>query len=417
MSHIRALTSVDFPAAASIAANAYPGFKVDSPKDLQRLAERLQAVHEEDPLSTVHGLFREGDLQGIMILYDFEMNFRQTMLPTGGVGQVAVHLAHKKEHVAKEMIQFFTGHYRDRGVPLLALYPFRPDFYRAMGFGYGTKMNRYRLDPASLPRGPSKAGVRYLDEGDKQAIVDCYHRFTARTHGMMAKTEREARRLFSYDELRLIGYEQDGHLMAYMTFVFQRTDSFNVNDILVKEFVYENRRGMFELLTFLHSQADQIRFVIIETQDDDFHYLLRDPRSHPNRIFDQVYHESNQQGVGLMYRVVDVPELVEKLAGRPISHTSQALDLGLTITDSLLPENAGSYSLRFQDGRLGFLTNGRPEVEITLDISDFSSLIMGCVDLSALHQYGLAEVSDVSYLPALDKVFGVQHKPVCISRF
>lgn len=35
---------------------------------------------------------------------------------------------------------FYLRHYRERGTPLTALYPFRPDFYRSMGFGFGTKV-------------------------------------------------------------------------------------------------------------------------------------------------------------------------------------------------------------------------------------------------------------------------------------
>jgi predicted acetyltransferase len=138
MSEIRALTPDEFEPLARIFSEAYPGFKITTEEERKQFAERALKLHEEDPTAQFHGLFRDGELQGIMCFYDFSMNFLQARIPAGGVGQVAVALLHKKEHVAKEMMGYFLRHYRNQGAPLAALYPFRPDFYRKMGFGYGT---------------------------------------------------------------------------------------------------------------------------------------------------------------------------------------------------------------------------------------------------------------------------------------
>ena len=86
-----------------------------------------------------------------MRLFDFRMTLHETAVSIGGVGGVAVDLAHKKQKVARDMILFFLRHYREKGAALTTLHPFRPDFYRQMGFGHGTKMNQYRVKPASLP--------------------------------------------------------------------------------------------------------------------------------------------------------------------------------------------------------------------------------------------------------------------------
>ena len=103
------------------------------------------------------------------------------------------------------------------------------------------------------------------------------------------------------------------------------------------------------MLTFLHTQADQIRHVIVNTQDEYFHYLLLDPRNNSQRLIPDVYHESNTQGVGLMYRVIDVPGMFDLLHERNFG--GQTCTLELNIVDSFLPENAGSTLLRFEEGR------------------------------------------------------------------
>jgi predicted acetyltransferase len=420
MSEIRILSSNDFDALARIFADAYPGLKIISDEDRQRFKQRILKLHEEEPAVHFHGLFRSGQLLGIMGFYDFTMNFLQARVPVGGVGQVAVALPHKKEHVAKEMMLYFLRYYRQRGVPLVALYPFRPDFYRQMGFGYGTKMNQYRLKPAALPKGPSKAHVRYLADDDRQMLADCYHRFASQTHGMMDKSEREVRRLFENPQHRLVGYEKDGQIRGYLVFTWEHGEDFITNDIHVKEFIYEAREALSELLAFLQTQADQVRHVYVTTQDEDFHHLLLDPRNDSGRLIPDVYHETNTQGVGLMYRVVDVPRIFDHLSGRDFGTPefgAQSWTLKLTIADSFLPENAGSLLLGFEHGQVRQPTVNVPNVEISLDIADFSSLLVGTVSFQSLFRYGLADISDAACVETISRIFAVDQKPVCTTGF
>ena len=415
MTEIRALSSEDFDPAARVFADAYPGFKIATEEERKRFSERALKLHEEEPTAQFHGLFRDGQLQGMMCFYDFSTNFLQARIPAGGVGQVAVALPHKKEHVAKEMMLYFLRHYRDRATPLVALYPFRPDFYRKMGFGYGTKMNQYRVNPSALPKGPSKARVRYLTEADRQGLVACYQRFVDRTHGMMEKSEREVKRLFAAPQHRLIGYEKDGKIQGYLVFTFEKGDTFLLNDIQVQELVYEDVQALSELLTFLHSQADQIRHVIVNTQDEYFHYLLLDPRNNSQRLIPDVYHESNTQGVGLMYRVIDVPGIFDLLHEHNFG--GQTCTIELNVVDSFLPENAGSTLLRFEGGRVQRIDGGEHDVSLRLNIAEFSSLLAGSVDFYSLFRYGLAEISDPAYVKTINRIFAVEQKPMCTTSF
>lgn len=426
MSEIRILAPEDFEACVRIFGDAYPGIKIVSDEDRQRLKKRMVKLHEKEPAVRFHGLFRDGQLVGIMCLYDFTMNFLQVWVPAGGVGQVAVALTHKKEHVAKEMMLHFLRHFRQQGVPIVALYPFRPDFYRNMGFGYGTKMNEYRVRPPAFPKVSPKVidldaiRVRYLDEGDRQAVLDCYHRFAGQTHGMFEKTEREIERLFGNPQHRLVGYETDGEIRGYMVFTFDQGETFITNDIHVQELIYENLEALSGLLTFLRTQADQIRHVYIRTQDRDFHHLLLDPRNGSGRLIPDVYHETNAQGVGLMYRVVDVPRIFDLLGERYLGEQEfgvQTCALRLTIEDSFLPENACSILLRSERGRLQRLDDGAHDVEIHLEIADFSSLLAGTVSFKSLCRYGMAYISDKDYVDVVNRAFSVEQEPICMTSF
>lgn len=426
MSEVRILEPEDFDTLVRIFGDAYPGLKIVSDEDRQRLKERALKLHEEEPTAQFHGLFRDGQLLGMMCLYDFTMNFLQMWIHAGGVGQVAVALTHKKEHIAKEMMLYFLRHFRQQGVSIVALYPFRPDFYRRMGFGYGSKMNEYRVIPSAFPRRPAKVSshdasrVRYLADGDRQAVMDCYQRFAGQTHGMFEKTERELTRLFGNPQHRLVGHETDDKLGGYMVFTFDQGETFITNDIHVQELVYEKPEALSGLLTFLRSQADQIRHVYIRTQDKNFHHMLLDPRNDSGRLIPDVYHETNTQGVGLMYRVVDVARIFDPLGGRSLGQPeagARSCAFRLTIEDSFLPENAGSTLLRLERGRLQRLDDGTHDVEIRLDIADFSSLLIGTVSFKSLYRYGMAYISDKDYVEVVNRAFSVEQEPICMTGF
>jgi predicted acetyltransferase len=298
----------------------------------------------------------------------------------------------------------------------VALYPFRPDFYANMNFGYGPKMSQYRVDPAAFPKGSTKEHIRYLGLDDKQAIADCFNRFTGRNHGMMYKTEREMRSLSRRQEKQIVGVELGGELQGYLVHTFEQGDDFITNDLHVQEWIYETPEALSKLSTFLHSQADQIHRVLIDTQDEDFHDLLLDRRNGSGNLIPSVYHQSNAQGMGLMYRIIDVPGILDLL--REHNFSEQRCTVKLTIDDSFLPDNAGTTLLRFEGGQLENTGDERqPDVEVQLDIAHFSSLLAGTVSFSSLYHYGLAGVSDFDYVEILDRLFAVERKPMCMTHF
>jgi predicted acetyltransferase len=414
MSEIKLVPETDLDQMTRIVGNAYPAFTLNSQADRDQFRERMLAIHD-DPHRAIYGLYRQGKLLGSMIIYDFEMNFQSHFIPAGGVGLVAVDLVHKKEKVAKEMIEFFVAHYLDRGAAMTLLYPFRPDFYRRMGYGYGTKMNHYRVRITALPRGRSKAGLRFLGPDDLPAMQALYQRCAGRTHGMIARNEWEWGRFQRSPALRLAGFERDGRLSGYLAFNFKEGSTFLENDLQVQELVYEDRDALLALMTFLHIQFDQVEWVVINSQDEYLHHLLGDPRSATGNLIPSVYHESNSQGVGLMYRVSDLPGIFRQLSGHNFG--GQNCRLTIDLADSFWPQNAGRTTLHVRDGRADAVPDGPSDVTISLDVADFSSLLMGVVPFNRLYDYHLADISDPSYLETVSTLFRSAEKPVCLTAF
>jgi predicted acetyltransferase len=413
---IRRLSGDEFLDFARISANAYPAFPIHTEEERQRMAGRFRE-QDADPARPFYGLFEAETLLGGMILYDYTMNVHGAQVPVEGVGAVAVDLLHKKEHAARDLIRFFLDYSRDKGAALALLYPFRPDFYKQMGFGYGTKLNEYRVHPASLPKGPSKQHIAWLSQADTPLVLGCYQRCQARTHGLIQRSEADVARFFTAADRRVVGYKRDGQVLGYLVFTFRRHDqgNFLINDLHVDELLYETREALAALFTFLHSQADQIRFVVIRTQDEEFHHLLLDPRSDSEALLPSVYHPSNVQGVGLMYRVIDLPGIFERL--REHDFGGQNCRVKMTLNDSFYPANAGSLVVHFRDGRPSVSKEDAHDVEMRLEVAEFSSLLLGLVRFRSLYLYHLADLSDPGYLETLNRLFHVPDKPICLTAF
>jgi hypothetical protein len=162
-------------------------------------------------------------------------------------------------------------------------------------------------------------------------------------------------------------------------------------------------------------QADQIRTVILTTPDEHFHRLLSDPRNPTGNLIPHVYHESHTAGVGLMFRVLDLPLLIAALGGHDFG--GQSLTLAIDVRDSFLPENAGTTTVRFTDGRAQFAPDTPPEATIRLDVADLSALVVGAAPFRRLHTYGLAVISDERFVETVDRLFRVSEPPMNVSRF
>ncbi len=393
--------------------NAYPAISVSGLEQREKIIANWVKGQASDDNVKIYGNIRDGSVVGGMKLFDFIMNFHGKMIPVGGVGSVAVGLHHKKEKVCKELIDFFLKNSLEKGQKIAALYAFRPSFYKQMGFGYGPKTSKYRVDTLSLPKKGNKQNVVPMDKSQGDLLLRCYTKFTYDNHGMMEKVQREIDTIFNTEKNKVVGVMENEELTGYMIFEFVKGDNFLSNDIAVTELIYNNPSALQDLMTFLQSQGDQIQSIIFYSQDNNFHYLFNDPRDTKGGIYPYVTHETNKDGIGIMYRVLDCVEVIKELShvkvwGEPITVKFQ-------IVDTFLPDNNQEFTLSM-DQSIKIVEN-HADVIIRMDISDFSSLIMGAVSFRALYNYGRVEITNINYLEKINNVFGQLKSPVCNTGF
>jgi predicted acetyltransferase len=415
---IRKLWSdMDFRDFGEIDLNAYPGLKINTIDEKNKFIENITRVHKENPYVKFYGAFNDHTMVGGMRFHDFKMNLLSHKISAGGLGSVAVDLLHKKEKVAKEIVSYFIDHYKNLGASMVLLYPFRPDFYKKMGFGFGTSMNQYKVSPGNLPNGSLKNNIVFIKEEEASLLLNCYTRIFETTNGLIEKYEQEFITKVRNPKLKAVAYKKGNVVQGYFFFEFKPSEegNFLLNDMVINEFLFENTQALEEMLTFLNSQQDQIRHIIFNLQDENFRFLLDDPRNGSNNMFTPVYHESNIQGTGIMYRVINTKALFKDLKMHNFNDVTCRLKL--TIKDTFVSDNNESIIVNFQDGISSISNKTDYEVEIILDIADFSSLITCAVSFKSLYKYGKAHISNKHYVDKVNKIFFTDEKPLCLTQF
>jgi predicted acetyltransferase len=393
-------------------ADAYTVMDLSDRDKRLRYETRLRETADEPGTVRIAG-YREGRLAGVMRWYDYTMNLRGTDVLAGGLGAVAVAFDARRRGVGADLVKGFIAGYRVRGATLTLLHPFRHDFYRRLGFGYGTKMNRYRFSPCELPAGGRSDRVRQAGVEAADEIAACYERVRARTNGLIVTEAEEFKERLEDVNLRAFAYHGDGAVRGYMlTRPFTgEVNNANWNELRVFELIAESPEAFRALTAFLRDLADQFRAIVLETQDDTWNVLLGDPRDASGRVVHPpAYHETNSQGSGVMYRVLDVPRALEAISrNAPPSQGSNWASL--RVVDPLIPENAEAFDLSLP----GDPPSGA--VGLQADIADFSSLAVGSLRVRSLYDYGMVTVSNPDAVSALDRLFAADRAPLCTTRF
>ena len=416
MGQIKKLPLKDFYSFVEIVSNAYPGIGIVTKERKEESRRRMIKTEKEDPILNHYGYYRDRKLLGGLRLFDFTMTLFETKIMCGGGGLLAVDLMHKKEKVAKELMEFFIDFYLKKGAPMTALYPFRPDFYRKMGFGYGSKINEYFIRPADLPSGGDRANVRFMTLKDWPSLAACYNRIASKTHGMFQRAKYE-KNWYNQPQFKIAAYKKDQNVEGYVIFSFKTSDKENFIDIRMRinEIYYENPQAFLALMTFLKTQSDQVKGIFYTTQDEFFHFVPFDPRNGTDHLLPMVGHETNTQGVCIMYRVINMSALFEALKDHDFS--GQSCRLKLTIADSFLKSNNGSHIIHFENGQARLKKSGGFDVEISMDIAEFSSLVMGSINFKKLYNYGMASISDTKYLGTVNRIFKTEARPITTTQF
>ena len=382
--------------------------------------ERLIFEIESENNLKFYGLFNEqNELLGLYKLHDLKGNVNGKIVRILGIGMVAVHFFHKKEGIAKQLLQHFHELARQENVGLVSLYPFNTSFYQKMGYGYGPTRYQYKLKPASFPNSGDRKKVVMLSPDNEEEIVATYNKFVSLHHGMIERTWHE-RTLIKKKVSYYAGVYEDNELVGALAYTLQpvKDSHFLHHEMNILEWVWTKPSTFIDICTWIHSQQDQVDGVLIRTHDESLIYQFEDPRNDSNRLIPSVYHEIATVGTGIMYRISSIGSFVQQTNFNSLVRPDNPVTISLFVQDSFIKEQNGSYHLLFSEDSWTIEKSSvsREEVDLNIAISDLSSWWMGCVSLEQLVQYGKVEVNNWP-VKQLDRWFMPNAKPICLTSF
>jgi predicted acetyltransferase len=408
MREIRPLIREEIPAFMDIVSFSYPDMDAWSRRDFY--IQIMEGLFDNPETSVLWGVFDNDRMVGCCVMYDYTMNYHGAFVPTTGIGMVATALASKKEHIARDLLSRFLVETRKKGAVFATLYPFRPDFYRKMGFGFGNKVAVYSWKPAQFPVRPNvdKAGMLTLE--DQAKVAECYNRIARKTHGMYLREDIHWKRYLRTPGVFYIGCRKKGRITGYACCHFVTGKQMSEQILDIREMLWEDTEAMYSLFGFISTQADQVGSVKFAAQDPDLVFLTEDPRHQPNESIPPLHHKTDAAGIGFMYRAVDTHLAV-------LSHPWPEIDLTVRfeVDDDFLPANQGGFTVRFIAGKPEIITPKKADVTLKIAVAHYSSLLTGAITLEKLMAYALCEVTGKS--ERLLPLFATQPKPICWSIF
>lgn len=391
--------------------NSYPMIK-----DKEKFKEMMLDTQENCPNSKYYGVYRDNIPVGGLRLHDFQMNMFGKFVKAGGLGGVAADLIHKKQGVAKDILTYFIKKYDEENASFAILYPFRTDFYRKMGFGYGSPMFEYFLIPRSIYKGETPKNLVYLDESDANDALECYNRFAERHHGLILSTEFDYKRFGKSPNARTIGVKRDGQLKGFAVFSYTDLDKGNyVYDMVLHKLIYDDIEAFREMMTFLHTQLDQAKKIVFRTQDSELYHMTDLINVGDSDVIMPLSKKFANAGAGIMYRVLNVERIWSDLKHKNFGNENCTVKFN--IEDSFYKKNDKSVTVKFIEGKPKVVSDEKPDCEVSFKIEIFSSLMVGALTFKKAVLYGKADIDKEEFIPKINNIFFTDESPQCMTWF
>jgi predicted acetyltransferase len=261
-----------------------------------------------------------------------------------GVAGVATAPESRGKGHALRMMQAFVRQAAADGYPISTLYPSTQTLYRQVGYEQAGYRFEITIPATGLSGGERGPTPRPLTDDDAAHVRACYDSWAANFDGLLDRGEYVWSRVKTLRENVFEGFGffgEDGRLDGYVYLMQNRKPESGRFDIAISDVAWVTERAGRAILKFLSdftTMADNI--------------VLNGGPGHPIlMLMDGVKYECKRKDYW-MVRVLRVKDALEARGYPPALKTTIAFD----VRDELLPENAGRWVLRIEDGR-GAVTN------------------------------------------------------------
>ena len=320
-------------------------------------------------------------------VYPLRQYWAGKSLPMGGVAGVGVAPERRGAGLARAMMIETLRELRAAGVPLSVLYASTSSLYRGVGYEQARAKITYEAPLASLPRGRHDLLVRAVDPRQHAPFAPLYAARAREWSGHLDRSgaiwSRVAEPTGEVTYGYLVGTDDAPSAYLVHTQKAVRSIHFEVN---VRDIVWTSQAAaerIVGLLSDLRSLGDTLVWTGVTS--DPLVSMLPE-QTYRVRALDR-----------WMLRIVDVVRALEDRGWPPLDG-----ELHLQLTDELLPDNAGPWTLRVSSGIARVERGGRGE--LALDVAALASMYTGFASPYALRARGALAAPD-AVLPLATALF------------
>ncbi len=442
---VRQARASDTRDVAQLWCDAFPGSRTVE----ERMA-MLQSGGRYGGLETVLVLRGGGGaLVGAAKLYRLEGHVAGEAFPLMGLAAVAIASEHRRRGLGERLCHEAIHAAAARGDLASALYPFRPEYYRRLGWGQVGALHDHRFHTRALPRYSEESRhVRPAGPSDTDAIAACYARVAERSNGPISRdariwayrlaAEELGVRLLSQErsapfagnpKLRAVVFDENG-ITGYALLRHSSDRASARRALVVRELVAETEHAYRGLLGYVAAQHEGWPVARhFARPHERFADRLSDPRPPGHGKVRSLYFPTARIVQGPMFRLLDVaaalrlrpwfnadpPAPMGAAAGRPDPRDGV---LRITVADAQLPTNTGPWTVRLRGQGTGAIveagdggTTGdpaRPEASLSTDAPTFARIFVGEIPPTEAVRLGSASIAGDGRL--LDAAFATRER-------
>jgi predicted acetyltransferase len=418
----RAAEPGDIPALAGLWADAFPGERT--------VADRVSQLEAPGGGLAVTWLVEEaGELRAAFKALSLRQHVWGARLPMMGLAAVAVAPHGRRRGLGSAICRQACRIGRDRGDVISVLYPFRADFYRALGWGLAGELHAYTFRAETLrppaPAAGTTAAVRRAGPAAAAALAACYAAVAPRHNGLVDRPAALWDRLLASGEylaLMVPGAADPANAAdaaargrpaaaagaagaepaarAYLLAQVARGGVEAAGRLLhVRELVAADPAAYHALMAWLAGRGDRWGKIRYDARPDEaFALLLADPRRPGARPTRRLWLPTARILHGPMIRVLDVARALA-VPGR-WNREAAGTALEFEVMDPELPENRGPWSVLVtkegpQVRAVADDAGSRrvPAATLATDAATFAQIWAGVLDPARAVQLGSARLT------------------------
>jgi predicted acetyltransferase len=348
------------------------------------VAERMAVLESggiHGGIETVRVAVEGSRIAGALKTIPFTQYVRGARFRMMGLAAVGVAPFARRRGVAAALCREALVVARDRGDVLSVLYPFRPAFYRRLGWALAGELHSYRFAPEAL-RATGEPDVDLAGPSDLARVRDCYRIAAAASNGLIERDEAMwTLHLNSGDAFTFVtGGERVSGYMIVRYGTSRRADQ---RPLHVRELIALDGESYDRLVSWIPRQQDLWRRVRYDAlPEEQFGHRLLDPRPPSYRSARWLWAETATILRGPMVRVLNVEKAIDQRREwgqvSPFAFT-------LTVEDRELPANAGPWRVESDGDRVriepGAGSRGDGSSAVRIDVGAFGQLFVGELDL------------------------------------